>query len=536
MTIKLIKLRMMAAFGQIARGNSKKGTGTRKNSALMIGVYIFVAAVFAFIFTMLATLIAPVLIAINADWFYFLLFIGIDVTLVFVFGVFETKSEIFECKDNELLLSMPIKPRDIVMSRIISVIIWNYIESALVFLPAIIVYAVYGGMIKGIIGAVILLLFIPLLPTALSCLVGYAVSVVASKFKRKTFISVIFFVAFFAAYMFGYSSLINGVDSMLLNVEGFADSAGRLAFLYAIGNAALLKPLPLVLLCFASLASAVGAIVLISLGFERIAFSNRGEKRIEYKEKRTSRRSVMFSLTKKELSRFTSSATYIINSALGIVFMLIFAIYAAIKMEQLGVYAAMFSELLSIRRAINAVELTAVALVSVLAVCASFSYMSSCSLSLEGKSLWIIKSMPISGRTVLLSKVLSHLAVTTLPMLISSVILICATGDVGRSWYYILVPQGVAVIGALVGILWNTAFPKFEFTNEAAVIKNSASVFLTMLTVMLVGAALAVMGIWLLMRVSFAIVALIELGTIAVVIAALVLILIKFATVKYDSL
>ena len=105
---------------------------------------------------------APVLIAIGADWFYFFMFVGIDALLVFIFGVFQTKAEIFECRDNELLLSMPIKPISIVLSRVLSVIIWNYIESLIVFAPAVTVYAAFGGSLRGIIGG-ILLFFIILL-------------------------------------------------------------------------------------------------------------------------------------------------------------------------------------------------------------------------------------------------------------------------------------------------------------------------------------------------------------------------------------
>ncbi len=532
MTIKLIKLRLLSVFGQMTRGNAEKDGGKKKNLVLMIAVYALIAAIFASVFTFMAIGLAPTLIALCADWFYFLLFIGIDVSLVFIFGIFATKSEIFECRDNELLLSMPIKPASIVLSRTFSVIIWNYIESAVVFVPAIIVYAVFGGMSKGIVGGILLFLFIPLLPTALSCLVGYIVSALSAKFKRKTFITVLFFLVFFGAYMFGYSSLVEGVDELIANAGSAADSVERFVFLRAIGEAALLAPLPLIIIAAASVLSAAAAVFAISLGFEKIVFSHRGEKKKTYKKKRMEKSSSLVSLTKKELSRFFSSSTYIINSSLGLIFMILISGYAMLKKDELFFLAENFGAFFEIDPA----ELVSVALIAALAVMASFSYISSCALSLEGKSLWIMKSMPVTAREVLLSKTLFHLVITAPPTLIASVLLLIATGEYASFWYYISVPQMLGAAGALIGTLWNTAFPKFDFTNEASVIKNSASVSLTILSVMLIGAAMAVMGIWLLIRIPFIAVALIELAVLALLIAALLFILEKYATVKYESL
>ncbi len=514
------------------KGGGKGKPKTKAGTVLMISLYIFIAAFFAAMFALLAVGAAPALIAVGADWFYFLLFTGIAVTLVFVFGIFETKAEIFECKDNELLLSMPIKPISIVLSRVFSVIIWNYIEAAIVFIPAVVVYAVFGGAVKGIVGGIILLLFIPLLPTALSCAMGFAVSVISARFKSKTLISVIFFLAFFTAYMFGYSALIEGADSMILNVGAVASDVGRLAFLRAVGEAALLKPLPLILIALSSVASAVLTVFVISSGFEKIASADKGEKKTRYKARRMEKKSVIYTLVKKDLSRFFSSATYIINSSLGLIFTVVFAGYAIVKIDDLIPLAEGFGVMLEI----DSRAIITLAAIGVLVVCTSFSYISSCSLSLEGKSFWVMKSMPIAARDVLLAKVIAHLVITSLPTLLSSVLLLFATEEWAFFWYYILVPQAAGIVGALVGVLWNTAFPKLEFTNEAMVIKNSASVFLTMLTMMILGAALAVGGVWLAMRIGLVAVTVLELLALVLVIGLLVFILEKFATLKYESL
>lgn len=530
MVKRLLKLRLLSAFGQMANTGARKNASTKTRSSLMILLYLFVAAMFGAMITFICLALSP-LILIGSDWFYFLTVIGIDFLIVFIFGVFATKAEIFECKDNELLLSMPIKPISIVLSRVFSVIIWNYIESFIIFLPAVIVYAVKGGAIEGIFGTLAVFVFLPLLPTAISCLVGFAVSFIASHFKSKTLVSVVFFLLFFGAYMFGYSKLVEGMDSMLLNVEGAAKSVGRFTFLRAIGDAAMLKPLPLLLLCAASVLSALLAILVITLGFEKITSANRGQKKRVYKEKRSKTRSPIFTMVKKELSRFFSSATYIINSALGVIFTVAVSVYAFIKIDELRPLA----DMLGMQFGFDPLELTSLVLVSMLSLCASLSFISACSLSLEGKSLWILKSMPTRAKDVLFAKAITHLVITALPTLIASVIAVFAVGEYSLIWYFILLPQAVNVISALLGVLFNTAFPKLEFTNEAAVIKNSASSILTMFISMLLSIALAIGGLWLLLRVNMILVAVLQLAALGLVIALLAVILVKVAAPKYET-
>ena len=498
----------------------------------MLLLYLFIFVMFAAMFTLLAVAAAPALISIGADWFYFLLFIGIDVSLVFIFGVFETKSEIFECRDNELLLSMPIKPRDIVISRVLSVIIWNYVESLVVFLPAIIVYGVMGGSYLGVIGSSVVLLFLPLLPTALSCLVGFAVSLIAAKFKKKTFTTVIIFFAFFAAYMFGYSALVEGMEAMLLNVSEVASTVGRFAFLRVVGSAAMLKPLPLLLLCIASVLSSACAVLAISSAFSRIVSTNKGGKRAIYRAKREKRRSPLFSLVRKELSRFFTSSTYIINSSLGVIFAGVIAVVALINKDMLLPLAEAFGALLGA----DAEALLCVTLVSAIGLCSSLSYISACSLSLEGKSLWIMKSMPVSGREVLTSKTLCHIIITAPVTLAASVLVCIATGIYSLAWYFIIAPQLINAVCALAGILFNTAFPRFDFANEASVIKNSTAVFLTMMSVMIFSLGIAALGVWLSTLLAAGLVALIGTALLLVAVSCLAWLLLGAAVKKYERI
>ena len=103
------------------------------------------------------------------------------------------------------------------------------------------------------------------------------------------------------------------------------------------------------------------------------------------------------------------------------------------------------------------------------------------SISLEGKTLWLLKSLPVTPRTILMSKVNLHLVIALPPTLIASVCCIIALPmGAADAAAVVLIPALMCVFGALLGVVTNLRFPKFDYINETAVIKNSMSVMITM--------------------------------------------------------
>ena len=103
------------------------------------------------------------------------------------------------------------------------------------------------------------------------------------------------------------------------------------------------------------------------------------------------------------------------------------------------------------------------------------------SISLEGKTLWLLKSLPVTPRVILMSKVKTHVAVALPVTLIASVCCILAlTMTPLRCALVIVIPALMTLFGALLGVVVNLRFPKFDYINETAVIKNSMAVMITM--------------------------------------------------------
>ncbi len=497
---ELVKIRLLSMTSSLLIRKSKDGSKTKisgAKAALYALLYLYVTLVFAALATMIACSLGSVFLPLGFDSLYFGLFITVAITLVFVFSIFETKSGLFECRDNELLLSMPIKPRHIVLSRIFTILIYNYLETAIIMVPAIVVYGIFGGSLKGIFGAVIVTLMLPLLSTALSSGVGYLVALISKKLRNSSFLTTAISLVFLAAYFVGYNYLLEGVDSLAeMSPEMAMALAENLGFFGIVGTVAMLEPLSVAIFAALSIGSAAIAYILISRSYISIVTANRGAKRIAYRAKRLEKRSVFSAMVAKELRAFFSSATYMLNAGLGAVFTVVIGVIALVNKAELTDAASLlpllFDGIEDISGFISAQIAAALVLVS------SMTFISAPALSLEGKRLWVIKSMPISARCTLFSKAVPHVIVSGVPTLIATVLLIIAVEPELSFWpFVILTPLLATVFSSLLGIVIGTALPKFDYQSEVQLIKQSLSTMVSMFSMMLVGIGTMALNIWL---------------------------------------
>ena len=479
----LLKIRFRSALGNLSGGKKKDGKShVSKGKIIAVSVaYLYLILVFGGFLTLMAVSSAPVLIAFGLDWFYFAMFTVLAFAVIFILSIFETKSELFECKDNELLLSMPIKPRDIVLSRIFMVLIFNYLEGLLVMLPAIICYVIFGGSAVGIIGSVLVLLLLPLLATSLSAGVGYLVALLVKRMKKNSFVTVGISLVFLLLYFWGYSKFIGSTEEGGIDYVAMSESFSGLRFL---GEVSLLhKVFTPIFVAVVVLVSFV-AYYAISRSYISIVTATTGTKNRDYKVTKYKRTSQFTAIAKKEFSRFFSSASYMLNSAIGIVFTVLIAIAAAANKNNLS---ALVGEI-SVELGTDLSGAYAAVMCAAIVMTSSLNLISASALSLEGKSFWILPSMPVSAGTFLLAKTVPAIAVPMIPNLITSVLfIITAEADFVHALFMILVPQAAGVVSAFLGIVLNGALPKFNYENEVQVVKQSAAMFIAMLAATLYG-------------------------------------------------
>lgn len=92
-------------------------------------------------FTLLSFSLCGSLVEAKMDWLYFCLMGLLSILLGALGSVFSTYSGLYLAKDNDLLLSMPIPVRLIMLCRLLSVYLMGMMYVAVVLIPATVVYA-----------------------------------------------------------------------------------------------------------------------------------------------------------------------------------------------------------------------------------------------------------------------------------------------------------------------------------------------------------------------------------------------------------
>lgn len=473
MTKALLKKQLLEMLSPLYRANKSGG----RRSPVMIVLYVLLLA-YAFgavgvMFGLMAdSLCVPLAVSMNTPGLYFAL-MGTVATALGVFGsIFTTYVGLYQAKDNELLLSMPIPPRMILMSRMIRLYLTTLFFEALVLVPTEIVWFMnFAPTPQTIVGGVVLLTELPLLALGLSCILGWVIALVAGRFsgKSKNFVTMVLSIGFIVVYYWGYSKAYAALQLILLNSDKI-DRALKI-FLYPIhqmGRGAAGELLPLAV--GAVLIAAFFAVIyyVLSVSFLKIATGQRGDAKKKYKRAAITAGSVDGALLKREFLRFTGSAVYMLNCGLGVLMMPAAAVAALIKRDMMmGIVAALpqGQDMLPLIAAGMMILLTSTAPVTAPSV------------SLEGKHIWIAQSLPVSPWQVLRAKLRMGLILTVGPAVISSVLLMLALDCPGV--FMVLVPMAAAaaaVFSSLLGLWLNLLLPNLNWTNEAGPVKQGASV------------------------------------------------------------
>ena len=167
--------------------------------------------------------------------------------------------------------------------------------------------------------------------------------------------------------------------------------------------------------------------------------------------------------------------------------------------------------------------LLTVLLTAAISALATFVDITVPSVSLEGRSLWIVQSLPVDPRDVLKAKMLLQLKLTLPPTLFASV----AAGIVLRpsvpEWILlVLVPVTAVILYTAFGLMLGILRANLNWTNEVTVIKQSLMILIYMLASMAYG--LVVGGLYFLIGIPLgAVLWLTIAAAVTAVLAALVL-------------
>lgn len=491
----MIKILLKKQFGEIFRAyfyNEKKKTlRSKAATAVFFGLFaLLMIGLLGGMFTMFSIVLCAPLANAGFAWLYFLIISAISVVLGTFGSVFTTYSGLYLAKDNDLLLSMPIPVRAILAVRLIGVYLMGAMYAVTAYLPALIVYFVVGSpSFASVLGAVWLMFLVTLFVFLLSVALGFAVAKISVKFKRKSYVAVILSLLFITLYYVVYFKAQKLISALLENVVLYGENVKKAAYpLYLVGRVAEGNGLAFLAITACHLALLALAFFVLSRTFIGIATATASGGKVRYRAKEAHSRSPFRALLSREFARFSSSALYMLNGALGTLILPAAGIFLIVKKETVfTLIAAFFGES----------DMGALIFAAAFLFLLSMNTVAAPSVSLEGKTLWQLRSLPVGGWDVLLAKLTLHLLLTGVPavLFLIGALVALRLSFFGALLFFVFIVSAI-LLSALFDLFAGLIKVNLNWTNEIVPIKQSMAVALALLSPLLY-AALGV-GLYLL--------------------------------------
>lgn len=478
--IILLKNNFINSFGINKLFKDKKG----HNLPLLLTILVMIAGIIIFfLFGLYMYFYGGMFVKAGKSDGVLLLGITFGCLIIAISSISKTNSYLFASKDFDMLMALPIKTKIIFLSKVINLLAVNYVMFMYFYIPSVIAYAIFNTTnflfwLFAIIGFFIIPLPIISVFGFISCQIG---KIKISQNAKKV-LSIILYLCLTIAIVFLAMQTTNGTDDKKVFFENMYNSlknGNYLGYLLALGIRG--ETTNFVAICSGSLIIFLLFFYYTSKNYLFVNSNQKSnlnkQKKYEYKDSISrGKSSVKLALLRKEIYGYFSVPIYVVNTIIGPILSLVFT-YFLISQSK--------AEYLKIGEKYIEMQMILPPLVILLMVFSiSLSSTTSSSISLEGKRLWILKTLPVKEKDVFNAKVLVNLLIT-IPFIIINNIIFLLMKDFYLNVFQIassfILPILIVLIISKVGLYINILLPKLEYEQPAQVVKQSLSVLVTML-------------------------------------------------------
>lgn len=471
-------------FYDAKTGKRRRAAGTAFTVIMFALLFCFLGATFYF---MAEGLSKVFLTKKDSEWIYFAL-VSILAIMLGTFGsVFNTYASLYKAKDNDTLLSMPIKPSVIIFVRMTGVFAMSLLYSAVVWVPSCIRYwvAVSPNFLQ-VLFPIIMQFLLAGLVTVLTSVLGLLVAIVSNKIKNKTLVTVIVTLVFMALYYVVYVKVYDILGEIALYEDKIVSLAKWIYPIYCLALGSCGNVLYFLLFFAMTAALLMLCVVVISKSFFKTVTSDTSSGGKKNKKHEFKSKSELNSLVGKEFRKFFSSPTYILNAGLGVIIMLIAFIAALIKSADIRFLISELTESLPFIK-----DFIPVVIFLIIATIVSMDCYTAPSISLEGRSIWILQSLPVDIKNIFTAKETASVIINIFPAVILAVSLPIIAGAGAFETILVVINSVLYVyLSADLGLYFGIKKANVNWTNETVPIKQSFPVFITTFGGMVLNAAL----------------------------------------------
>ncbi|MBR6359527.1 MAG: hypothetical protein IKS11_07745 [Lachnospiraceae bacterium] len=422
----------------------------------------------------------------------------------FLFTLLKAHGMLFGYKEYDMLMSMPFPTKAVVADRFLFMYLKNLSWTCVVSLASLIAYAVVAkpGVLTYVLW-ILLTFLLPVLPMLLAVAISALIGGIGSGFRHKnlvltilTFVFVIplFFLQYFINDIIENDKIESMMDqsaSVFSAVDRFVPTIGW--FSKAVNDHSLLS---VILLIVTAVAAYEIVFIIFSKFYKSINSRMSSHSMSHEKVKNTDlkARNVVKSIAFKEFKLFTGCVAYITNVGMGVVMAVIFGIVVLFVDPSFLVSMV----------AGTPVDVSAVPIVLIIPV---FIYFftgmvpsTACSMSLEGKNFWIIKSLPLDMMDVFKGKMLFNILLF-LPAALFCTISSCISLKASPVEFLVAVLYtcSTCLFSTVFGMYCGAKHMRLDWETEIQVIKQGRAVssylLPNMLGTMILGGGLVAVGL-----------------------------------------
>lgn len=415
-------------------------------------------------------------------------FIAMAQITVMLFGMASLLNNLYFAKDNTMLTTLPFQKGVVFSAKFTMTYLGELLFASLVYLPLSITSLVvlmqygYGGVgAVSFVVIVINLLFIPALPLLLATLISQPLMWLVSKLKKRSLgnslVMALCYIAFFALYfplVIGLSTI--GESGMLDGgmVGAFVALKKYTIFNYPLVNATFSNNVVVNLLIYFAGVIVVSAIsVLLSFVFYKKSLMRIGEGdgvgTKKAKEAKNKANSTIKSFLIKDAKMLLNTPQLLINAIMVIVLP---SVIIAFMSGELGksMLGGEFGDTLNVNMFILAMSTYLVSLLS----CAGnpFGYIG---FSLEGKNLYMLKSLPLGMKDIIKSKFTFAGIITSISALVLLIVFPFVSG-IKNAVAIIGLPLQAFVTGIsfnAIGLYCDLKNPNLKWVNINEITRNN---------------------------------------------------------------
>lgn len=397
---------------------------------------------------------------------------------VLINGFITYMSVMFYSKDNEILMSMPIKPMSIYLSKFTVIYLTHVVVAALMFIPIILVVGIVAKItsVTYYVIGLFAILITPIIPLFIISLLALPMAYIV-KFMRKhralSIISVlILFVGAFIAYFFLIMSLTkinaetNDIFKGLINIFTVM---GTIMYPNVILADAMIATDISILTNFLIYLGIVVGLAAISLWLSVLLYKKAVPKFMEVGVTKTKAKTIVKAnspigaLLKSEWKLISRDMTSVINYIMGII---LTPIIVCIMIFGGGVADT-----------VNDLPLILQGLILVIIFCIGSNYLAILPISREGTQYFYIKTLPIKPKDYLISKVIiANVYSIAIIVIVAIIYLIRGINPLYVGLYAIdtfMLSMGFNALSMSRDI----SKPNFYWTNNKELFKQSSKIY-----------------------------------------------------------